>query len=182
MFPNISSNKGNNEALSCSWKKATSIVLKDIIPIEPLWHCLLNLPRTTQKTSGPLTNVKGIILFLQLWAPQPFYSLSHRGMNLDGSCFTSPAAHHSLNRQLQLVGLSPQPHTPGPRMEFDNPYHASNQQRCTLTGSCSVRSTEKERQVSLTFLMSLSLPDPSVGGCRPHLKEAALNWIHGPFA
>lgn len=87
MYPNISPNNRNNGALSCSWKEATSIVFKDIIPIEPLWHRLLNLSWPTQKTSGPLTNVKGIILFLQLRTPQPFYSLSHRGMNLDGSCF-----------------------------------------------------------------------------------------------
>lgn len=36
MYPNISPNNRNNGALSCSWKEATSIVFKDIIPIEPL--------------------------------------------------------------------------------------------------------------------------------------------------
>lgn len=85
MYPNISPNNGNNGALSCSWKEATSIVFKDIIPIHALWHRLLNLSRPTQKAGGPLTNVKGIILFLQLRTPPPFSSFSHRGMNLDGS-------------------------------------------------------------------------------------------------
>lgn len=150
MYPNISSNNRNNGALSCSWKEATSIVFKDIIPIEPLWHRLLNLSWPTQKTSGPLTNVKGIILFLQLRTSQPFSSLSHRGMNLDGSCFPPCWTPH-FKHTVTIGWINPLPakplHLHPPCMEqsygLDNPYHASNQQRCMLTGSCSVRRKKK---------------------------------------
>lgn len=124
MYPNISSNNRNNGALGCSRKEATSIVLKDIIPIEPLWHGLLNLSWPTQKTSGPLTNVKGIILFLQRQTPQPFSSLSHRGMNLDGSCFPpyrTPHFKHTLT--IGWINLLPAPPWVEQCFGLDNPYN-----------------------------------------------------------
>lgn len=148
MYPNISPNNRNNGALSCSWKEATSIVFKDIIPIEPLWHRLLNLSWPTQKTSGPLTNVKGIILFLQRQTPQPFSSLSHRGMNLDGPCFPSCWTPH-FKHTVTIGWINPLTVPPCADQSYglSNPYHASNQQRCMLTGSCSMRSKKEKKNV-----------------------------------
>lgn len=74
------------------------------------------------------------------------FSLSHRGMNLDGSCFP-PAEHHILNTQSQLVGLthSLPPLSTSQANGLDNPYHAGNQQRCMLTGSCPVRKKNRKK-------------------------------------
>lgn len=135
MYPNISSNNRNNGALGCSRKEATSIVFKDIISIEPLWHGLLNLSWPTQKTSGPLTNVKGIIIFLQRQTPQPFSSLSHRGMNLDGSCFPpcwTPHFKHTVT--IGWINLLPAPLEWSNALDSTTPTTAWNQKKCMLTG------------------------------------------------
>lgn len=98
------------------------------------------------------------------------------GWVLLSPCWT-PHFKHTVT--IGWINPLPAPLSTGQANGLDNPYHAGNQQRCMLTGSCSVRRKTEKRQVSLTFLMSLSLTAPSVDGCRPHFKETPLNWIHG---